>query len=1533
MPKPQRICFALPAILLLATLASLSPAGGEKTSPHGVLATLKGHSELVYTVAFSKDGKQLVTGSFDNTIKLWDVAAGKEIKTFGGPAGHQKMVLSVAFSPDSRSIASGGADNTLKLWDIPTTSPLRTLAANDAVSALGLSADGTKLATGSKTGGVKLWTAAEFKELFNMSGHTGAVTSVAFSANGQTLVSSGADRTLRFWNVANGQLIAVVGAHAGSANSVVFNPNNTVAYSGGEDGFLKFWQVPPPAAKPLPAHAAPLRALAQSVDGNQIATAGDDKIVRISALATAKEARALTGPAAPITSVAFAANAAFVAAGTADERLFLWSNTDGKVVDQAVAHHGAVTGVSFHPQNTQLLTSGQDGLIKLWALPPVPARVLAHPDGVLATVMSGDGKRFFTGGVDKIVRSWDLAKKVVERQFTGHTAPVTAVATSGNGQILVSGSADATIRFWNQTTSKEAENLGGHTAAVTALALNPAGTQLLSASEDRTLKLWQLPIVAPKALVHPDQVTSLALSADGSKLLTGGADKQARLWNVSTGAKEKDYTGPTLAITSVALSSDGKFAAAGSADKTLTVWNASDAKAMQKVTLPAIVQAVAFSPDGKNLAAGLADNTIKLINPVDGKEVKSLGGHKVAVTGLLYSPKGELVSVSADKTVQLWNLDGSPKSKLDHPAPITALALTRDGARLAAAGEKTIKVWSLADGKELATLTVPAEVRGLAFAPDGGRLAVGGTDKMARLYDLAGKLVESFVHEGPVTALVYVDAKRVVSASADKMARVWTSSLVWQQAQGGPVRQAVFSPKGDQVLSAGNDKTLRVLNAADGKELKSFAAHDGAVIGLGVSADGTRVATASDKVVKVWGPNVTALDEKKPLAVFTLPAGAHGIALSPNGQRLAVGLSEGTAHKIRVFDVPTSREVQVFADHTAAIKSLAFQPDNRTLISASLDKNVRLTAVGVLAALEAHPGGTVGVHFHGNGTQAVTAGADRTVKLWDLGKATVIKTLGPVADPIKNVAFNRDFTQVGVAAGKTAKVWNLADGKEVLSLVHPAEVLSLSFSVDKSKIVTGAADKLTRVWDAAGGKELQFFFQEGPVEAVVFDPKNNAVVSAGGKTSQLDILAVTRSVPAASGAIHAVAIAPNGNQLFTAAADKSVKQWNAASGAAEKTFPVGMELPRALAVSKNNALLAVGTEQAVHLFNVADTKVLGAVKVPPGVRAIAFSPNNQALAAACADKSVLTWDITFTANQPLPPDFLKPIQGFAHTEGTTDIAFGLDNATIYSASLDKTVQAWRMASPAPTKNFPHPNNVDSVAFHPSGTTVATGCHDGKVRLFDLVKGVQLREINAHTTANATMIYVVAFSPDGKQVLSGSYDNSLKLWDTAGGNLVREFKAFKAKDFEKGHQDSVFSAAFSPDGKFLASGSGGLERTIKIWNVADGSVVRDLANPTLKAPAPMMPPHSHPGWVYQLRFTGDGKYLISAGDAPLNKGYLAVWNPLDGKMVYGEALPLGTFFGLAIAPDNKTLAVGAGPRGRPTPEFNSAYLLKMPPVEK
>jgi WD40 repeat protein len=458
---------------------------------------------------------------------------------------------------------------------------------------------------------------------------------------------------------------------------------------------------------------------------------------------------------------------------------------------------------------------------------------------------------------------------------------------------------------------------------------------------------------------------------------------------------------------------------------------------------------------------------------------------------------------------------------------------------------------------------------------------------------------------------------------------------------------------------------------------------------------------------------------------------------------------------------------------------------------------------------------------------------------------------------------------------------------------------------------------------------------------------------------------------AAGAPIHGLAIIPAGSHLLTASADKTVKLWNINNGANERTFVGAEGAVHAVAVSKNGLLVAAGgADKTVRMYTFADAKQQGVFKAPGVVKSLAFSPNNQTLAAACDDKSLLTWNVLFQPGQPAPADFGKPGQAYAHSGAATSVVFTADSTTLYSGGLDKTIKSWKLASDAPIKNLPHNNLVDAVAFHPTGTQLATGSHDGTVRIWDVAKGQPIRQINAHTTPTPSPVYCVAWSPDGKQVISGSLDRTLKLWDAAAGTLVREFKAYNekkvplpafaagstayvappsrttplslavtllaggAKEVPQGHRDGVFCVAFSPDGKAIVSGSS--DRTIKIWNVADGSVIRECVNPTLKAAtdagAALAPPQAHPGWIYNLRFTPDGKSLVSVGNAPRNQGYLAVWNFADGKMLHGEELSLGAIYSVAVSPDGKTLALACGPRGRQYQEVD-CYLLKMPELDK
>jgi WD40 repeat protein len=329
-------------------------------------------------------------------------------------------------------------------------------------------------------------------------------------------------------------------------------------------------------------------------------------------------------------------------------------------------------------------------------------------------------------------------------------------------------------------------------------------------------------------------------------------------------------------------------------------------------------------------------------------------------------------------------------------------------------------------------------------------------------------------------------------------------------------------------------------------------------------------------------------------------------------------------------------------------------------------------------------------------------------------------------------------------------------------------------------------------------------------------------------------------------------------------------------------------------------------------------------RLPPGVVALlkghteavyatAFSPDGKTVLTGSFDKTLKLWDAA-TGKE------LKTLEG--HQNLVLCAAFSPDGQTIASGGADNTAKLWTKTS---VRNLGHGNLVDALAFNPAGRLLATGSHDGTVRIWDVAKAQQMRQINAHVQPSPQPVYSVTWSPDGKQILSGSYDATMKLWDAASGNMVRLFKAYKAKEFEKGHRDGIFGVAFSPDGKLLASGS--TDHSIKLWRSSDAAVIRDFVNPSLK-PAPLWPPPSHPGWIYSLHFSQGGTRLVSAGTAPRNQGYLAVWNVADGKLLYGQQLPFGPIYCAAVSPNGKLLALACGPSVPHAPEGH-AVLLKMP----
>jgi WD40 repeat protein len=294
--------------------------------------TLTGHTNRVTSVAFSPDGRLLASGSWDETIKLWEVASGREVRTL---SGHTDWVLSVAFSPDGRLLASGAAwpDTTIKLWEVATGREVRTLSGHTSwVTSVAFSPDGRLLASGSHDATIKLWEVATGSLVRTLSGHTGDVRSVAFSPDGRLLASGSCGRwesgidcvqgEIKLWDVATGSLVRTLSGHTDWVRSVAFSPDGRLLASGScgkfenniycVQGEIKLWDVATGSlVRTLSGHTSWVNSVAFSPDGRLLASGSGE--IKLWDVATGREVRTLTSFA---SSVAFSPDGRLLASGS-----------------------------------------------------------------------------------------------------------------------------------------------------------------------------------------------------------------------------------------------------------------------------------------------------------------------------------------------------------------------------------------------------------------------------------------------------------------------------------------------------------------------------------------------------------------------------------------------------------------------------------------------------------------------------------------------------------------------------------------------------------------------------------------------------------------------------------------------------------------------------------------------------------------------------------------------------------------------------------------------------------------------------------------------------------------------------------------------------------------------------------------------------------------------------------------------------------------------------------------------------------------
>ncbi|NER32491.1 MAG: AAA family ATPase [Oscillatoria sp. SIO1A7] len=583
---------------------------------------------------------------------------------------------------------------------------------------LSFSPDGQIIATASEDKTAKLWS-LDGKELQTVQGHSAGLTSVSFSPDGQTIATASEDKTAKLWSLDGTELQTFQG-HSDTVTSVSFSPDGKTIATASKDKTVKLWSLEGKELQSFEEHIAEVNCVSFSPDGKVLASAGEDKTVKLWNPEDSESLNTLRGHEDAIASIGFSPNSSKLVSGSADTTIKVWS-LDGKELDAFKGHNSAINSVSFSPDGRLIASASDDKTIKIWriALGIELDTFEGHDDRIWSVSFSPQGRVLASASADRTVRLWKLDSR--ELQTCDHEDEVWSVSCSPKGEILASASDDGIIKIWNWE-GKNLKTFQGHDDWISCLRFSPDGF-FVSASGDGTVKLWQPDGTLRQTLQtlpkQEDEILAASFSPDGRLLATASADGTIKIWNVE-GKELQTFQGHSDRINSVCFSPDSKRLASASDDRAVKLWDI----------------------NYLNSRSGGAE-----IN-----EIKTFSGHSDRVNSVCFIPGGQmLASASDDKTVRIWNRDGTTSQILEgHSDRVLEASFSEDGYTLASASaDKTVKLWSCLNWTLLATLRGHSgQVRSVCFRPDGLGLASASEDKTVKLWKLESIDLQKLVEAG-----------------------------------------------------------------------------------------------------------------------------------------------------------------------------------------------------------------------------------------------------------------------------------------------------------------------------------------------------------------------------------------------------------------------------------------------------------------------------------------------------------------------------------------------------------------------------------------------------------------------------------------------------------------------------------------------------------------------------------------------------------------------------------------------------------------
>lgn len=567
----------------------------------------------------------------------------------------------------------------------------------------------------------------------------------------------------------------------------------------------------------------------------------------------------------------------------------------------------------------------------------------------------------------------------------------------------------------------------------------------------------------------------------------------------------------------------------------------------------------------------------------------------------------------------------------------------------------------------------------------------------------------------------------------------------------GPVEQAAFSPDGQLILTASDDRIARVWSALDGHLVATLRGHTDKIVDAQFSPDSRRIVTASDDhTARVWD----SLNGQLVLVLNGHTDKVTDASFSPDGSLIITSSYDATS---QIWNSTNGRRLFTLRGHTAPIWRASFSPDSQRIITASCDKTARVwsSVDGQLIYVFQHDRGVDYAQYSPDGKQILTGSQDNIARIWNSSNGHILATLHH-AGPSSHAVFSRDGQRVVTTSfDHTAKIWNTNNGSLLQTLKHDGVVRWAEFSPDGRYVATASSNRTALIWAAHNGSLLVTLQGHGDeVRTVGFSSDSQQVLTASADhTARLWSISGVRlkiNLTGHTGAVGGVAFSPNGQKIATASADHTAKIWRALDGGLLDTLIGHAEQVTSVAFSPDGQRIVTGSyDHTAKIWHAHDGRLLNTlIGHTDIVLSASFSRDGQQIVTASQDHTTRIWNSN-------DGNLLTILSG--RTAGVSDAVFSTGGRNRFTSSNDHSLRVWNKSD----NNLATPllqDGLTGAVLSPDGYYIATYT-PSIVWLWSAHTGQLFATFHGHTAE----ILDLTFAPDSHFIATASRDQTARVW--------------------------------------------------------------------------------------------------------------------------------------------------------------------------